>query len=123
MLNLVGDIDLCTAARLDDALDEMLSRHGVRQVIVNLSHLSHLSFCGLAALNSLLRAQQRGRHRNVALYLVDGPRWRWLIGQLGCSDLFYTFPKLSSAIVAATLPAGADPLTTERGVLISGRVE
>lgn len=96
-----GEVDVYTAPRVRDALDEIIA-HGARQVAVNMEQVRYLDSTGLSVLVSALRKMQARRGR---LFIVtNSPRVQRVLDLTGLSKVFTLCPNDEAARQAARAP-------------------
>jgi anti-sigma B factor antagonist len=108
-----GDIDLASAARLRDQLTELLHRHTPHLVI----DLSEITFCDAGGLTALLATARRAELLGGELVLASPtPHLQKLLRLTGLDTVFCTYPTVPAAVAgpagASIDPALPDPATT-----------
>lgn len=89
-----GEVDVFTAPRVKDAIDEIIGR-GARQVAVNLQGVRYLDSTALSVLVTALRTL---RARQGRLLLVsDSPRIQRVLDLTGLSKVFTICPDEETA--------------------------
>lgn len=90
-----GELDLLTSPILDRCVQYELHDRRHTQLILD---VSHLSFCGVAGLRSLLTARELANYHRTYLYLVSCPRVGRLLHLTGLHDQFVICSDVSVAL-------------------------
>ncbi|MGW7463277.1 STAS domain-containing protein [Streptomyces xantholiticus] len=80
-----GEIDICTGARLEEALD-VATAYGAERIDVD---FSGVSFCDCSGLSVLLRARRRAHEQGIAFRVthVTSPVVQTLLGKTGTAGM------------------------------------
>jgi anti-anti-sigma factor len=97
-----GELDLLTSPTLDRYLRAELRDGWCTQLILD---VSHLGFCGVAGLRSLLSARDLARDQHIDLYLVSGRVMTRLLSWSGLREQFVMCADVTAALAAASTPA------------------
>jgi anti-sigma B factor antagonist len=101
VLSVAGDLDMLTAPRLAQALDELLSREP-RTIVVDLSEVSFLGSAGLAA---IVTAHERAASHEVLRIVAQPRETRRTFTMTGLDDLLALYPTRKAALTSTQAEA------------------